>query len=228
MARNVLSYLIVAIVMMGGVQMVLAQKTDPSLLEQLIKLTSSGHPFREDLPEWINPPTPEPKMVAAQFDPALAESTELTTEQKQFIKANYSKLALLVNDKMIVAIRRHVKLSEWLTAYLTDVYPKVLTEADMRVWIAYFETSEGKLTLKAIFAIPQPTDAVNQALLRKFETGPLGIKFIKIFGDDLDALTKRKIGEVEATVKGEFEKILSPAEIKKMFNQFVAENYKKP
>jgi hypothetical protein len=228
MARSVLSYLIVAIVMMGGLQMVLAQKTDPRLLEQLIKVTSSGHTFRQDLPEWIKPPTPEPKMVAAQFDPALADSKELTTEQKQFIKANYSKLALLVNDKMVVAIRKHVKLSEWLTAYLTDVYSKDLTEADMREWIAYFETSKGKLTLKAIFAIPQPTDAENQALLRKFGTDPLGIKFIKIFGDDLDALTQRKIGEVEASIKGELEKILSPAEIKNMFNQFVAENYKKP
>jgi N-acetyl-beta-hexosaminidase len=223
-----MSYLIVAIVMMGGLQMVLAQKSDSKLLEQLIKVTSSGHPFRQDLPEWIKPPTPEPKMVAAQFDPALAESAQLTTEQKQFIKANYSKLVLLVSDKMLVAIRKHVKLSEWLTAYLTDAYSKELTESEIREWIAHFGTSEGKLTLKAIFAIPQATDAENQALLRKFVISPLGTKFIEIFGDDLDAFIQRKLGEVEATVKGELEKILSPAEIKKIFNQFVAENYKKP
>ena len=228
MGRQLLKCLILAVVIVGGAQFVLAQKTDPQLLAKLIEVTSSSHPFRQAVPDFIKPPAPDPAKVATRFDPVLAESTELTADQKQFIKTNYSKLALLVNDKLIVAASKHVKLSDWLTAYLTETYSKELTDAQMREWLAYFETSEGKLTLKAILAVPQPTDTESQALLQKFEKAPLGIKFIAIFGSDLNAVIQSKLGEVEATVKEEMAKALSPAELKKIFTQFVSENYKKP
>jgi hypothetical protein len=226
--KNSLICLILSVItIISGTQLAQAQ-TDPKLLEKLIKVTSDGHPFRKDLKDLLTLPAPDPAKVAEKFDPALAENTQLTAEQKQFIKANYDKLGLIVNDKMVVVTGKHVKFGDWLTAYLTQTYPKELTPEEMQNWITFFEPSEGKLILKTIFTIPQPTDADSQALMQKFEKNPIGIKFISIFGDALNTYIQAKMGGVEATVKGEYEKLLLPAELNKMFNQFVAENFKKP
>lgn len=227
MSRILLNCFVVAVVISNSAHLIKAQ-ADPQLIEKLINVTSSEHPFRRDLPDWIKPPVPDPGTVSARLDPILAENTQLTDNQKQFIKANYHRLAILMNDKALVALNKHLNFSDWLTAYLTETYRKELTTGEMGEWIAYFETAEGKLVLKAILAYPQPTDPENQALLGKFEKTLLGAKFIKIFGDDLDKVIQTRLDEVEAAAKEELERVFSPAEMNRLFSQFLAENYNKP
>ena len=75
--------------------------------------------------------------------------------------------------------------------------------------------------------MPSFSDPETQTQLQSFEKTQIGVAFIKIFGEDLNTYMQSKMGEVEATVKSEYQKLLGPAEIDKLFVQFVAENFKK-
>jgi hypothetical protein len=227
MIRNFLNSIILAVVIICSIQLAQAQTDDSALLEKLIKITSVGHPFRQDLRDLLKLPAPDLAQVGEKFDPVLAENTQLTAEQKQFVKANYAKIAAIINERMLVVTGKYVKFQDWLTAFLTQTYSKELTQDEMREWITFFEQSEGQLVLKTIFAIPQSTDSDSQALMQKFEKTPIGLKFIKFFGGSLDTHIQAKLSEVEPPLKEEYRKLMEPVELNKLFNQFVAENYKK-
>lgn len=205
-------------------------QADQALLENLIELTSSKHTFRSSsLPEHLKPATPEPARVAAKFDPIVDGHAKLTPEQKKFVKANYPKLADIVNTRIVTAASTHMTLGVWMTEYLREAYLRDLTPAEMKTWTAYFKTAEGEKALSAILAYPeQPTDAASVALMEKFAGSAIGSKFLKIFGEDMSKWMDAKIAAAGPKIQPAIVEIFTDASLTKIVDDFVTQNYKQP
>ena len=209
-------------------------------VRKLIELTLSAHP-------WVIAPKPwavkkEDETVKQKqlsvLDDALAVNKELTPEQKLFVKANYDKLREIVDNQLAAAADAIFPLEQWAKENLEQRYTAKLTDKEINGLIAYFQSIDGQNTLKVIKNAPSSEDTVEkggapldtketEAEANKFAATPLGKKFMDaILGETNEYLTA-KLEEAAKSGGKNISSITEPANLNKIFNLFVRDNYKK-
>ena len=229
-----------------------AQKTNgamskPASVKKLVDLTFSMHPFVGIEKQIAS--LPGTKAVKAEeervrkvrievFDDALKVNTQLTPDQKSFVKANYDRLSKSVDKIIDDTIQRNFPTEQWVKEGLQQSYTAKFSLKELTNLIAYFQGTAGQQVLKYVRLSNMAelitgnggqldyTEA-DKAEYDKFASNPLGKKFITAFITDAEAYEKRQVNAVMAgNSNADGFAILEPANLNKLFNKFVSENYK--
>lgn len=209
-------------------------------VRKLIELTLSAHP-------WVIMPKPwaakkEDETIKQRqlkwLDDALAVNKELTPEQKLFVKANYDKLRNIV-DKQVSDSRDAIfPFEQWAKENLEQRYTAKFTDKEINGLIAYFQGTDGQNTLKVFKNAPFSEDIVKkggaplytkeeEAEANKFAQTPLGKKFMDAFYGETNEYLSAKMEEAGKSGAKIISSVIDPANLNKLFNQFVKDNYKK-
>jgi hypothetical protein len=175
----------------------------------------------------------------AGFDDALKMNAKLTPQQKTFVRANYDRLMKISDQITARAIKTNFPTERWIKDGLTKSYAGNFTFNQLNELNAYFQGQSGRQFLKynrnthmaelikGNGGTPDITDA-DKAEYDSFAGTPLGKKFIEAYMRDAIAYEEAKENAVRAkTPNADGFAIYEPANLNKLFNKFVAENYRK-
>lgn len=175
----------------------------------------------------------------AGFDEALKVNKKLTPEQKSFVKANYDQLIKIADQITEDAIKKNFPTEQWIKEGLQKSYTAKFTQPELNQLIVYFQGADGQPVLKYI-RISQMAQMItgnggtlnftkaDKAEHDKFVATPLGKKFINAYLKEAVAYEQSKENAVRsANPNADGFAIYRPENLNKLFNKFVAENYKK-
>lgn len=228
-----------------------AEKTAPSKLEEvekLIELTLSAHPSVGMMDKQLSlvPQDEEAKKEAAMmkqdqtalFNTVLSKNKKLTPAQKKFVKANYDRLGEIVDKHIADIVKANFNFEQWIGESLQQSYTNNFTTEELNDLITFFQSNDGQTVLKLI-----KTSSESQAIAEKggeplhtkaeqasfdnFIVSPLGGKFITALLEEPQLYIETKMKPASAKHQKETFAMLETANLNKVFNQFVAENYKK-
>ena len=173
------------------------------------------------------------------FDEALKVNNKLTPDQKSFVKANYDQLIKITDKITEEAISKNFPTEQWIKEGLQKSYTSKFAQPELNMLIVYFQGADGQPVLKYI-RISQMAQmitgnggtlnftAADKAEHDKFVATPLGKKFITAYITEAEAYEKRKEEAVRTrNPDADGFAIYETENLNKLFNKFVAENYKK-
>ena len=209
-------------------------------VRKLIELTLSAHPIVTTPKPWAakkEDETIKQKQLKV-LDDALAVNKELTPEQRLFVKANYDKLKKIVDKQLADAADAIFPFGQWAEEHLEQRYTAKFTDKEINGLIAYFQGTDGQNTLKVFKNAPFSEDIVKkggaplytkeeEAKADKFAQTPLGKKFMDAFFSETNEYLNAKMEEAGKSGGKNISSITDPANLNKIFNQFVSDNYKK-
>lgn len=220
----------------------------PEAVEQLIDLTFASHPYvgiektLADLPGMKDVEAgkiEEKKNRIEGFDAALKVNKKLTADQKTFVRVNYDRLIKIVDKITEDAINKNFPTERWIKEGLKQSYSAKFTLKELNDLIHFFDSDNGKQVLKYIRQT-QMADlitgnggkpdftAADKAEYDKFAAAPHGKKFIAAFLKETIAYEEGKENAVRsANPNADGFAIYETANLNKLFNKFVADNYKK-
>ena len=224
-------------------QLAAAQKADgdkppAESVEDLIELTIESHPF-------LSQPLPVPPKQVNEagrqkqeklLDDALAVNKDLTPEQKLFVKANYKKLREIVVGEISDTFSEVFAIKEWTHEFLGQRFSQKLTGQEITELIAYFHESGGQTVLKILKNAPQSKELIKnggkslntkaeEAEFGKFAATTTGKNFIDAYLSEYQEYLDAKFAEAGQSGKSKVEAIVDPANVNKIINQFVKDNY---
>lgn len=225
-----------------------ASASKPAAVNKLVDLTLQMHPYvgiEEQLAMLPGPSNvkteadEDRKNRIAGFDDALKVNHKLTAEQKSFVRANYDKMIKLSDQITGTAIRTNFPTERWIKEGLTKGYTSKFTLKELNDLNAYFQEAAGQQYLKYVRLTHMAqmitgnggkvdlTDA-DKVEYDRFIATPMGKKFDDAYMHDTIAYEEAKENAVRANVpNADGFAIYQPVNLNKMFNKFVAENYKK-
>ena len=172
------------------------------------------------------------------FEEALKVNKKLTADQKTFVRANYDQLIKIADKVTEDAITRNFKTEQWIKEGLQKSYTK-LKPHELNELIVYFQSADGQPVLKYI-RLSQMEQLItgnggtlnfteaDKAEHDKFIATPLGKKFIAAYLKDAIAYEQSKENAVRSTIpNADGFAIYEPANLNKLFNKFVTDNYSK-
>jgi hypothetical protein len=225
-----------------------AATSKPAAVNHLVELTFRMHPYvgieeqLASLPGTRDVKAEEERVRKVRlegFDDALKVNDKLTPEQKSFVKANYDRLSKMVDNIIDDTIKTNFPTEQWIKAGLQQSYTAKFSLTELTGLSTYFQGTTGQQVLKYI-RISNMAELItgnggkldyteaDKAEHDKFVATLSGKKFITAFINDAEAYEKRKEEAVRAGNRNaDGFAILEPASLNKLFNKFVAENYKK-
>lgn len=219
----------------------------PAPVKKLVNLTFPMHPY-VGIDELVAS-LPGTKAVTEEeervrqvrreiFDDALKVNDKLTPAQKSFIKANYDRLSKSIDKIIDDTIQRNFPTEQWVKEGLQRRYAAKFSLKELTNLVAYFQGTAGQQVLKYVRLSNMAelitgnggkldyTEA-DRAEYDRFASTPLGKKFMTAFITDAEAYVKRKVDAVMAgNSNADGFAILESANLNKLFNKFVSENYK--
>lgn len=175
----------------------------------------------------------------AGFDDALKVNNKLTPVQKSFVRANYDQLIKITDKITEDAIRTNFPTERWIKEGLLKSYTSKFTLNELNSLIVYFQGADGQPVLKYI-RISQMAELItgnggnldfteaDKAEHDKFVATPLGKKFITAYLQETNNYEKSKVNAaMSKNPNADGFAIYQPENLNKLFNKFVAENYKK-
>jgi len=215
---------------------------------KLVDLTYRMHPYvgvEEQLALLPGSPTvkadgdEERKNRIAGFNDALKVNRQLTPDQKTFVTSNYDRLIKMTDKITEDAIKTNFPTERWVKEGLQKSYTSNFTPSELTRLIAYFQGAPSQQYLKYVRTSNMAqmiagnggtldlTEA-DKTEHDKFVGTSLGKKFNAAYLDDAIAYEKSK----ETVVRSRFPNadgfaIYEPENLNKLFNKFVAANYKK-
>ncbi len=217
----------------------------PELVKNLLELTLEFHPSNGASEQIaLMPKTADAKETEAEmkksrielFDIFLKQNKTFTTKEKEFIQANYEKLEKIVDKQTTDSAPSNYKTEQWVKESLVQLYGKKFTVIELNKLIMFFKSANGMSTLKFIRYSEFSATFVDEKRLyskedkiehNKFMKTLLGKKFFKTFIKDSNIYLEPKMKEAYDNYMDKIFSILDEVNINKMFNKFVAENYKK-
>lgn len=230
-----------------------AQKTNgamskPASINKLVELSYRMHPYvgiDEQLASLpgsadINAAADEErKNRITDFDNALKDNVKLTPAQKLFVRNNYEQLIKIADKITEDAIRTNFPTERWIKEGLQQSFTKKFSLNELTDLISYFQGTSGQQVLKYVRLSNMAelitgnggkldfTEA-DKSEHDKFITTPLGKKFIAAYLQDAIAYEQSKQNAVRAgNPDADGFAIYEKENLNKLFNKFVAENYKK-
>jgi hypothetical protein len=217
-------------------------------VKKLIELTFPAHPY-VGIEEQIAklPGTKDVKAAEeedrknriAGFDEALEVNNKLTADQKSFVRANYDQLIKIADKITEDGINKNFPTEQWVKEGLQKSYTSKFTLKELSSLIAYFQEPAGQQVLKYV-RVSQMAElitgnggtlyftAADKAEHDKFVAAPLGKKFIHAYLKDATAYEQSKVNATMSKIPdADGFAIYRPENLNKLFNKFVAENYKK-
>lgn len=232
----------------GQTQPRLVFNSKPQAVEQLMARTYSAHPYvgieaqLAKLPGTKNIKEEEEnarKVRIEIFEEALKVNSKLTPDQKTFVRANYDRLSKTINEIIDETIEVNFPTEQWVYAGMEKSYAAKFSLKELNELINFFESENGQQVLKYIRQMHMAelitgnggkldfTEA-DKAGHDKFVATALGKKFIAAYITETIAFEQNKEVEVRRNVpNADGFAILEPANLNSMFDNFVAENYKK-
>jgi hypothetical protein len=220
----------------------------PAAVKKLVELTFRMHPYvgieeqLSSLPGTKDIKAEEERVRQGRiegFDDALKVNNKLTPDQKTFVKANYDQLIKITDKITEEAISKNFPTEQWIKEGLQQSYTAKFTAKELNSLTAYFQGSAGQRVLKYI-RISKMAEMItgnggtldfteaDKAEHDKFVATPLGKKFITAYITEAEAYEKRKENAVRsANPNADGFAIYETANLNKLFNKFVSENYKK-
>jgi len=231
----------------------LAQTTNvamskPASVNKLVDLTYRMHPYvgiEEQLASLpgsgdIKAATQEDRKNRIEgLDEALKVNNKLTSAQKSFVRANYDQIIKIADKITEDAIRTNFPTEQWIKQGLQKSYTSKFTQPEIDMLKVYFQGVDGQQFLKYVRLsrmaqmITGNGGTVNlteadKAQHDKFAATPLGKKFNAAYLQEAIAYEESKENAVRsANPNADGFAIYRPENLNKLFNKFVAENYKK-
>ncbi len=213
-----------------------AEKSAPSkpeAIEKLIELTFSAHPssgFTEKMKTEMQ--TEEMKSNQNElFDDALAVNKKLTAKQKAFVKANYSRLGKIIDRKNGDITKANFRVEDWLKESFEQSYTDEFTVEELNELIVFFQETEGQgiLNLFRMMTLTgeNAADETQKIALENFKNTTLGDKFLRVYFKDSNTYVEQKMKTAYGKQEKDIFALLDTANLNKIINQFVAENFKK-
>jgi len=181
----------------------------------------------------------ERKNRIAGFDDALKVNVKLTPDQKSFVRSNYDKLIKIVDKITEDAIRTNFPTERWIKEGLQQSFTTKFSLKELTSLIAYFQGTSGQQVLKYVRTSNMAelitgnggkldfTEA-DKAEHNKFVATPLGAKFKTAYLQEAIAHEKSKEDAVRfGNPNADGFAVYEPENLNKLFNEFVAETYKK-
>jgi hypothetical protein len=220
----------------------------PKAVEALTALTWGAHPYVGIEAELAK--LPGTKDIKAEeervrqghiegFEEALKVNNKLTAEQKTFVRANFDQLIKIADKVTEDAIAKNFPTEQWIMEGLDKVYAAKFTLKELNELINLFDLEKGSPILKYVRQTrmaemiignggkPDFTDA-DKAEHDKFVATPLGKKFMTAYLKESIAYEAAKENAVRSKdPNADGFAIYQPENLNKLFNKFVAENYKK-
>ena len=225
-----------------------ASASKPAAVNKLVDLTFQMHPYvgiEEQLamlPGPRNVKTEEEedrKNRIAGFEAALKVNKQLTPNQKDFMAQQLGQVIPIVDKITETAIRTNFPTERWIKEGLTKSYKSAFSLKELNDLNAYFQDAPGQRFLKYVRLTHMAqmitgnggtvdlTDA-DKAEHDRFVATPMGKKFDNAYMHDTIAYEEAKENAVRANVpNADGFAIYQPENLNKLFNKFVAENYKK-
>jgi hypothetical protein len=223
-------------------------KANAALVKKLVELTHRMHPYvgvEEQLALLPGPAGSKAEIESDRknriegFEEALKVNTRLTDEQKTFVRANYDQLIKIADKVTEDAINKNFPTELWMREGLRRSYTSKFRAKELNELITYFQGAKGQQVLKYIRISEMAemitgnggtldfTDA-DKAEYDRFAATPLGKKFIAAYLKDAIAYQQRKENAARAAnPNADGFAIYEPANLNRLFNKFVADNYKK-
>ena len=216
-------------------------------VDQLTNLTYPYHPYVGIDEELAKLPgtkdieagkAEDRKNRIAGFDAALKVNNKLTADQKAFVRANYDRLIQTVDKITEDAINKNFPTEQWIMEGLDQSYSAKFTLKELNDLIRFLNTENTNPILKYIRQTNMEQlitgnggkldfTAADKAEYDKFASTALGKKFIAAYINETIAYEQRKENEARAKPDADGFAIYEPANLNKLFNKFVADNYKK-
>lgn len=220
----------------------------PASVNKLIDLTYRMHPYvgideqLALLPGTKDIEAEEEKQRANRiegFDAALKVNNKLTAAQKSFVTANYDHLIKMTDKITEDAIRTNFPTERWIRDGLKKSYNGKFASKELADLISYFQESRGQQFLKyaRLTHMAQMitgnggtvdlTEA-DKAEHDGFAATALGTKFIAAYMKEAVAYEEAQENAVRSrNPDADGFAIYRPENLNKLFNKYVAENYKK-
>ena len=224
-----------------------ASASKPAAVTKLVDLTFQMHPYVGIEEQLAMLPGPRNVKTEAEedrknrisgFEDALNVNQKLNAEQKSFVRANYDKMISMSDQITETAIRTNFPTERWIKEGLAKSYTGKFTLKELNDLNAYFQDAPGQQYLKFVRLTHMAqmitgnggtvdlTDA-DKAEHDRFIATAMGKKFDDAYLHDTIAYEEAKENAVRANVpNADGFAIYQPANLNKLFNKFVAENYK--
>lgn len=222
--------------------------TKPEAVKQLLELTFRMHHY-VGIDEQIAglPGTQDIKneeervrqVHIESIEESLKVNNKLTPDQKSFIRANYDQIIKLADKVIDDTISKNFQSEQWIKEGLQKSYTAKFTLKELNSLITYFQADTGKQVLKYIRLTKMEqlitgnggkldlTEA-DQAEYDKFIATALGKKFLIAYLDEAIAYEQNKENAVRwSNPNADGFAIYESANLNKLINKFVADNYKK-
>ena len=225
-----------------------AATSKPAAVNQLVELTFRMHPYvgieeqLASLPGTRDVKAEEERVRKVRlegFDDALKVNDKLTPEQKSFVKANYDELIKIADKITEDAINKNFPSEQWIKEGLQKSYTAKFSLKELNSLTAYFHGTGGQQVLKYV-RISRMAELItgnggkldytaeDKAEHDKFVATAIGKKFKSAYIDEAQAYEQQKENAVRSkNPNADGFAIYQPENLNKLFNKFVAENYKK-
>ncbi len=231
----------------GQTKSPLVSNSKPEAVERLANMTYPEHPYVGIEAEIAKLPgtkdieagkVTDRKNRIEGFDAALKVNNKLTADQKVFVKAGYEQLIKITDKVTEEAMNKNFPTEQWVMEGLDKSYSAKFTLKELNDLITFLDTENTNPVLKYIRQTqleqiitgnggkPNYT-AADKAEYDKFAATPLGKKFIAAFITDTKAYVMSKNRAAQSKPDADGFAIYEPANLNKLFNKFVADNYKK-
>jgi hypothetical protein len=219
----------------------------PAAVKKLVDLTYRMHPYvgieaqLASLPGTKEIKEEEERVRKVRiegFDDALKVNNKLTPEQKSFVRANYDRLIKTADKITEDAINKNFPTEKWIQEGLQQSYTGKFSIKELANLVDYFQGTSGQQVLKYV-RISKMAELItgnggkldyteaDKAEHDRFASTPLGGKFVTAYIDEAEAYEKRKEVAVRTgNPDADGFAIYRPENLNKLFNKFVAENYK--
>jgi hypothetical protein len=223
-------------------------KTKPAAVEQLIELTFRMHPYvgideeLAALPGTADIEAEEERVRKVRielFDETLEVNDKLTPDQKSFVKANYDHLIKIADKITEDTINKNFPTEQWIKEGLQKSYTGKFSLKELKGLIVYFQGTGGQQVLKYVRLTEMAemitgnggelnyTEA-DKAEHDKFVATSRGKKFIAAYLQEAIAYEESKENAIRSgNPDADGFAIYETENLNKLFNEFVAENYKK-
>ncbi|MEP6945866.1 MAG: hypothetical protein ABJA02_08115 [Acidobacteriota bacterium] len=221
----------------------------PAAVKKLVELTYRKHPY-VGIEETLKAlPGPKPDKAAedkarteriAGFNEALKINDQLTAAQKSFVRQNYDFVEKLVDSVTATAISKNFPTEQWIKEGLGKSYTSKFTPTERNSLIVYFQGKAGERVLEYVRVMEMRALIVNNGGAttgftiaekgehRRFINTPLGKRFIAAYLREAVAYEESKENAVRAAdPDADGFAIYRTENLNKLFNKFVADNYKK-
>lgn len=220
----------------------------PASVNKLVALTYGMHPYigideqlaslpgSADIKAAVDE---ERKNRIADFDDALKVNTKLTPDQKSFVRNNYDQLIKIADKITEDAIKTNFPTERWIKESLQQSFTTKFSLTELTSLIAYFQGTSGQQVLKYV-RISNMAELItgnggkldfteaDKAEHDKFVATPFGKKFIAAYLQEAIAYEQSKQNAVRSeNPDADGFAIYERENLNKLFNKFVAENYKK-